>query len=264
MVKIYEDTVSFYSTVVRFLDEGEERVVYTDSPSLYTQMQTNDPVRITNMTISNVEPTEEQEYRLEVFKDIMLNNKDQNISFTGFISQINNFVMYGYIDIVNGVSWLKSLASDYTESSKAYLLSKYKELLSDYKTLKEQSGTKYNGYTIKTDPESQSKITGTMVMMQTGGLDTIQFKAADGWLELNTKTFGELAKNVAMHIQLCFKSESELVDQLGSLTLTELIKLDPDYEGEHNLYKDYAEKPTNIYNLYDAKYNGYAKTLGLE
>ena len=111
-------------------------------------------------------------------------------------------------------------------------------------------------HVIKTDEASQAKITGTLMMMSTGAVDTIDFKSATGWLTLDKDNFTKLAMTVATHVQVCFSAESALIETLNEKSLEELLKLDPENISSIADMSQSTNKKT-IYDLYEEQYTIY-------
>ena len=252
MVNPNNNGSTFFSTKITFLDGGEEKVVYTETPSLYEEMARNFKDRITNMKIVTVVPTEEQKARLEE-----LNKAANGSNVEGYNNMISDFVEYGYINPIAAPDFLSKLASKYEATSKAYILSKFKAILSERKTAKEQGGCEFMGHNIKTDAESQGKITGTFMMMQTGAIPAVDFKTADGFVTLDVEQFKQLATTVATHVQVCFKAEAECLNALSAKTLIQLAELDTD---DNNGEIDEKGKKT-VLDLYEGTYKAIMKQL---
>ena len=188
----------------------------------------------------------------------MVNEAAKGNDVEGFSLQVNNFVQYGYVDN-NAPSYLSQFRPAYKEQSKQHLLDRYKKLLSVYKTNKEQNGCTFRDHTIKTDEASQAKITGSLMMMNTGAIDTINFKSATGWLQLNKEEFTQLAITVATHVQVCFSVESGLMETLKTKSFEELYNLDPEATQSIANFTDNKNKKT-IYDLYEEQYSNYFKS----
>lgn len=246
MVKLSNSGSEFYYNKITFEDETGPKEVYTDNISEYQIMAEQFSNRIKNMQVFVVEPTQEQIERLAIV-NIQANGQDVE----GWGSQINAFVEHGYLDY-NCPEFLKSQISKFRETSKDYLVKKLKAILSAHKTEKEQGGCVFQNSLIKTDSDSQAKITGTLAMMQTGGISSVDFKAANGWLTLNAEQFKQLALAVAIHIQVCFKAESIVLGELKSKTLDDLVTLDPDYRDPG--VKNNSDGNNKLIDLYEATY----------
>lgn len=247
MVNLKSTGSSFYYSKITFEDNGETKVVYTDNVSEYQNMAVQFADRIRNMVVENFEPTEEQKARLEV-----LNTQGNGQNVEGYGEQLNKFVEFGYLDF-NCPEFMKSQIQKYRETSKAYLISKFKSILSQHKTEKEQGGCVYDNNLIKTDAESQAKITGTLIMMQSGSIPTVDFKAANGWLTLDASQFQQLALSVATHVQVCFKAESQVLAEIQKKTLDDLVVMDPDYR-DPGAKDQSSNKNTTLIDLYEATY----------
>lgn len=253
MLNLKNTGTTFYSTKVTFLDDGVERVVYTDSPSQYQVMANEFKERITNMVTENFTPTEEMVERLNI-----LNQQGMNKNMEGYGQQLNLFVEFGYLGS-DAPEYMQRLINKYSASSKAYLISKYKKLLSAYKTEKEVGGCKFQDHNIKTDAESQAKITSTLMMLNTGVINNVDFKTADGFINLDTANFTKMAVTVAMHVQCCFKAEAVTIENLEKMTLLDLETYNPDKSMIGTKQEQEEAKLNNIYNLYDVAYTDLVK-----
>ena len=246
MVKLSNSGSEFYYNKITFEDETGPKEVYTDNVSEYQIMAEKFSNRIKNMQVFTVEPTQEQIDRLAI-----VNKQANGQDVEGWSKQINTFVEHGYLDHTCP-EFLKSQISKFRETSKAYLVKKLKAILSLHKTEKEQGGCVFQNSLIKTDSDSQAKITGTLIMMQSGAIPTVDFKAANGWLTLNAEQFKQLALAVATHAQVCFKAESIVIGELESKTLDDLVALDPDYRDP--CVKDNGSGNHKLIDLYEATY----------
>lgn len=246
MVKLSNAGSEFYYSKVTFEDESGLKEIYTDNVSEYQIMAEQFSNRIKNLQVETVVPTTEQIERLDI-----VNKQANGSDVEGWGKQINTFVEHGYLDHTCP-DFLKSQISKFRETSKAYLIKKFKGILSEHKTEKEQGGCVFQNSLIKTDSDSQAKITGTLIMMQTGAIPTVDFKAANGWLTLNAEQFKQLALAVATHVQVCFKAESIVLGEIESKTLDDLVQLDPDFRDPG--VKDQSKGNHKLIDLYDATY----------
>lgn len=87
---------------------------------------------------------------------------------------------------------------------------------------KEVGGIEVNGQIIDTSRESQSMITGAYAYSQANPSETIQFKAASGWVTLDAPTMAAIATAVGAHVQACFALEAMVASQIagGAITTT--------------------------------------------
>ncbi|MBF0232293.1 MAG: DUF4376 domain-containing protein [Desulfamplus sp.] len=100
-----------------------------------------------------------------------------------------------------------------------WLNSKSKELkkavLADLRWQRETAGITVNGRTIKTDRESQAKLTSAYTAAQINPMITINWKCEDGWVSLNATEIKNIANAVIAHVQSCFNRENELQDAIN-------------------------------------------------
>lgn len=90
----------------------------------------------------------------------------------------------------------------------------------------ETRGITVSGTSIKTDRESQSKITGAYIYTQTNPEKTVMFKALNGFVELDKDAVAVIADAVGAHVQACFAIEAELVPGISAHTITTPDQID--------------------------------------
>lgn len=71
----------------------------------------------------------------------------------------------------------------------------------------ETGGVVVNGVTVATDRDSQSMVANAYAGMQAGGVASVKFKAASGWIELTADQMKAVALAVFAHVQACFSAE---------------------------------------------------------
>lgn len=91
---------------------------------------------------------------------------------------------------------------------------------------KETGGIEVNGQIIDTSRESQSMITGAYAYSQANPSETIQFKAASGWVTLDAPTMAAIATAVGAHVQACFALEANIAGQIANGTITTTGEVD--------------------------------------
>ena len=91
----------------------------------------------------------------------------------------------------------------------------------------ETSGITVNGFTIKTDRESQAQITCAVFAIERGYLTKIDWKGENGWIEMDTRVIASLPPLVSNHVQLCFQTEKQISDMIdGASNMMELNSID--------------------------------------
>jgi hypothetical protein len=75
---------------------------------------------------------------------------------------------------------------------------------------KETGGIVINGADVKTDRESQSMITGAYNLIQIDPTRIIDWKASNGWIQLDAPAITAIATAVSEHVQTCFRREKEI------------------------------------------------------
>lgn len=117
---------------------------------------------------------------------------------------------------VDGV-WTQQWTTVTTDltTAKAQLI----DQLADYRNQQERGGTALNGSTIKTDPDSQAKVTGAKVFSDLNPGTTINWKTDDGsWILIDATTITAMAQAVGTHVQACFTQEFTLTNQINAVT----------------------------------------------
>lgn len=75
---------------------------------------------------------------------------------------------------------------------------------------KETAGITVNGSEILTDRESQAMLSGAYCACLIDPARIIDFKGANGWIQLSASEITIIAAAVADHVQACFTRENEL------------------------------------------------------
>lgn len=242
MVYYNQDQKRFVYFYYKIKYKDDERVCedYVNNISEYQRMVENTPT-LSNFEYEVIKSNKEQDERLQVLNSL------KNIEpLLGFTKLMGDFVQFGYVD-KNYPEPLKSIRDKYEETTKAYLVSEYKKLLSKYKTEKEQSECNFNGSVIATDMESQSKITGTFISLQSGLLNSVNFKAKSGWITLNKDEFTRMVSIVALHVQTCFNAEEHCYNEIKNMSVDQLLDLDPEFRVD-NISSETVNKLLEYYN----------------
>jgi len=98
--------------------------------------------------------------------------------------------------------------------------------LSDLAALRyqhETAGITLNGMTIETDRQSQALITGAWSFSQLNPAVLIDWKGANGWVQIDAATITAIAGAVAAHVQSCFSAERIHAEAIDSLETEEDI-----------------------------------------
>lgn len=89
---------------------------------------------------------------------------------------------------------------------------------------REIAGVQFAGATIKTDPESQAKVTGAYIALVNGMAQTIDWKNAQGvFIQLNLAQMTAIAGAVVAHVQACFSAEAALVAEINAAQTIEAV-----------------------------------------
>lgn len=90
--------------------------------------------------------------------------------------------------------------------------------LAAYRYAKETAGIMVNGATIKTDRESQALIAGAKLYSDLNEAVLIDWKAENGWVQINRTAIMEISQAVAAHVQACFSQERVHAEAISALT----------------------------------------------
>ena len=96
--------------------------------------------------------------------------------------------------------------------------------LAAFRYQKETAGITLNGMMIKTDLESQAKITGAWSFSQLNPAVLIDWKGENGWIQIDAPTISVIAGAVAGHVQGCFSQERVHSDAIDALETAEAIQ----------------------------------------
>ena len=242
----------FYPVIVTWEVNGEKQEVATDAPSEYEKMVNNN-ARLTNFSFRSFTPTKEQQDRLNLVNEIQgLEDKE------GFSGQVNDFVIQGYIDSSFPEFLTTPFLKQYETTAKQVLVDQYKAELALIRFNTEIRGVEFMGKIIKSDRESQSTITSTVVLFNTGAIDKLDFKCAnDEWLyDLTKDQFLKLALTVSGFVNACFKAETLTIDKLAELPLETIRKKNDQMNSEAE-----GEKPFDITELYNTVLAEVLKSL---
>lgn len=206
----------FFSTIVSYTDAnfgGQVFEVPTNTPSEYEIMVSNN-IKLSNFKLTSFSPTDEQRERLA-----KVNALEKVAEYGGWCMDVHNYVIDGYVDN-NSVDFVQEhFLEECKESSREVILNKLKAEVASLRYDKEVGGVSYNGYTVHTDRTSQATITSTVVLFNTGAIETINFKCAnDKWLmNLTKEQFTKLALGVSGHVNACFTAEAKVNEELSKL-----------------------------------------------
>lgn len=92
----------------------------------------------------------------------------------------------------------------------------------------ETGGVTVGGDTILTDRASQAMISGAYNYVQANPGTTIQFKTADGFVELTAAQMTAIANAVGAHVQTCFAAEKAIAADIASGAIATTAEIDTD------------------------------------
>ncbi len=96
--------------------------------------------------------------------------------------------------------------------------------LADHRWRIETGGVELpNGARILTDRESQAQLTSAYQSLSMPFVESIDWKAADGWVTVTEAELRPIAQAVAQHVQGCFKAERQVSEQIAAAESAEAL-----------------------------------------
>lgn len=128
----------------------------------------------------------------------------------------------------NGITELKDGEQYFCDGTKVEITYTYrnptKEELNQYNAnerwKKETSGILVGDNFIYTDRQSQSMLTGIVTLMNLNSNTVINFKTSNGFIEANSSIINQISLSVANHIQKCFSTEKDILNDIDSGIIT--------------------------------------------
>ncbi|MEL7896036.1 DUF4376 domain-containing protein [Vreelandella neptunia] len=80
-----------------------------------------------------------------------------------------------------------------------------------------------DGSRILTDRESQAQLTSAYQSLSMPFVESIDWKAADGWVTVTEAELRPIAQAVAQHVQACFKAERYVSEQIAAVEGAEAL-----------------------------------------
>lgn len=90
----------------------------------------------------------------------------------------------------------------------------------------ETGGIMLGGQAIKTDAESLIKIAGAKSLADEEPEELVDFKAANGWVQIDAAAVRAIALAVGQHYRACFRIERQLCDAIEAGTVTTKEEID--------------------------------------
>ncbi|WP_416056955.1 DUF4376 domain-containing protein [Stenotrophomonas maltophilia] len=85
---------------------------------------------------------------------------------------------------------------------------------------RETGGIVLGGVQVGTTLDDQNRLSGVLSAIQLGGLESVDFKAQSGWVQLTAAELQGIALAISAHVQSCFTAERahhDAIEQLQSL-----------------------------------------------
>ncbi|MFE3968387.1 DUF4376 domain-containing protein [Stenotrophomonas sp. YIM B13575] len=82
---------------------------------------------------------------------------------------------------------------------------------------RETGGIVLGGVQVGTTLDDQNRLSGVLSAIQLGGLESVDFKAQSGWVQLTAAELQGIALAISAHVQACFTAERahhEAIEQL--------------------------------------------------
>ena len=90
--------------------------------------------------------------------------------------------------------------------------------LAAYRFAKETAGVTFSGALIRTDLESQAMINGAVAYVNLNPAALIDWKAANGWVQIDKDTVLAVGNAVGGHVQACYSRERVHAEGIEALT----------------------------------------------
>ena len=120
------------------------------------------------------------------------------------------------------------------DGSEEVITTKHKNMLKRLSKLRqkvEAGGVDYNGIILKTDEGSIAKITSTVMTLQSGMMQSIDWKGHNGWITgVGYEQMLGIATAVSVHIEKSFSTENIIASKIEAMTETELDNFDLEAE----------------------------------
>lgn len=241
MIDISNKVFDFYKYRIKLMENGIEYISYTNDIESYIRaVESNIHVRILETNVFT--PTKSQLERLEAL------DKNINVSDSAYwISDINQFVEYGFID-PDTISVLRSMVDEYTESSRSYILNQKNNELSEYRYRKEISGIVFDNNEISTDRDNRSTMNYLLKTLELGFLNSICFKTGSKWVEYTLDGFMGLMEAISIYIENCYLAERIVFDNLNNMSLNELLSKNEDGTDFINIENMFEEAYISLIN----------------
>lgn len=117
----------------------------------------------------------------------------------------------------------RTATQTWTVSAKALATVKTdrKAALAAYRYQRETAGITVGGAAIRTDAESQAKITGAHALVTAAPQTVIDWKGAAGWVQLDAATMTAIALAVGAHVQACYSAERTHAEAIDACATAE-------------------------------------------
>ena len=116
------------------------------------------------------------------------------------------------------------------EGSEEIITNKHQRMLKKLSSLRkkvESGGVEYQGIVLKTDEGSIAKITSTVMALQAGIMQSIDWKGHNGWIPgVDYERMMGIATTVSMHIEKSFSVENKIASKIEAMSEEELDTFD--------------------------------------
>jgi hypothetical protein len=120
------------------------------------------------------------------------------------------------------------------DGSEEVITTKHKKMLKRLSKLRskvESGGVEFNGIVLKTDEGSIAKITSTVMALQSGMMQSIDWKGHNGWItDVGYEQMIGIATTVSMHIEKAFSTENKIASKIEAMSEEELDTFDLESE----------------------------------
>lgn len=148
-----------------------------------------------------------------------------------WLGEVAVYVEFGYVEPESQCPYLSDKAElpENLEARYEHLLNQKRQELAAHRYKVETGGVVTDqGMKVLTDRESQAQLTSAYQTLKEGVLTQIDWKSANGWVQVTLEDITPIAHLVAAHVQPCFTAERRVDEQMEALgDYDALLAFDP-------------------------------------
>jgi hypothetical protein len=105
---------------------------------------------------------------------------------------------------------------DHTAIPEMYHKMQLRQHAAEVRWRRSEMGITFGGNLIHTSDISQAKIHAAITVLDKGWLSQVNWKTADGWVQVDAATMGMIGQAVAQYVQACYDAEQALVSAINA------------------------------------------------